>query len=272
MKTILVPTDLSDGANAALPVAVQLAARYGAEVRVLHYVVFQVIDTGLAEGAAVMARYTAEQERNADARLNALCARYQTDAVRVIPVLSRHEKGLYGAVAAETADLVVLHSHGEDDWTDWLVGSNAENFVQTADCPVLVLKGKTATFDPEKILLALDDDDRLLTQFAYPLAEGAETTLLFVATPNDPRDPQSVQAWLQALARMHTLTSADVVIRHHRVAHEAIIQYAQQHGHDLIVLFTSQRSGFLHFLNGSVAEDVVNHAPLPVLVVPFRSE
>lgn len=49
------------------------------------------------------------------------------------------------------------------------------------------------------------------------------------------------------------------------IAH--ILQYAQETGIDLIVMGTHGRSGFSHFLLGSVAENVVRRAPCSVLTV-----
>ena len=51
------------------------------------------------------------------------------------------------------------------------------------------------------------------------------------------------------------------------VAAEAIVQYAAEHGVDLIVMGTHGRSGFAHLLLGSVAEQVVRAAHCPVLTV-----
>ena len=51
---------------------------------------------------------------------------------------------------------------------------------------------------------------------------------------------------------------------------DGIIQCAKEFGADLIVLGTHSRSGIDHFLMGSVAEDVVRHSEVPVLVVPFE--
>jgi len=49
---------------------------------------------------------------------------------------------------------------------------------------------------------------------------------------------------------------------------QAIAEYAEQHGVDLIAISTHGRTGFRHFAVGSVAEAVVRHASVPVLVFP----
>ena len=49
-----------------------------------------------------------------------------------------------------------------------------------------------------------------------------------------------------------------------KVEEDGIIFYAQDINADLIALATHGRSGLLHLLSGSIAEDVVNHAKRPV--------
>lgn len=36
-------------------------------------------------------------------------------------------------------DLIVLNSRGESGWTQWLIGSIAEQILRTSPCPVLVV-------------------------------------------------------------------------------------------------------------------------------------
>ena len=52
-------------------------------------------------------------------------------------------------------------------------------------------------------------------------------------------------------------------------ASEAIVERACELGTDLIVVGTHGRRGLAHVLMGSVAERVVQHAPCPVLTIPF---
>ena len=51
---------------------------------------------------------------------------------------------------------------------------------------------------------------------------------------------------------------------------EELLKLCRDKGFDLIVLGTMGKSGLTKFLLGSVAEKVVRHAHIPVLVVPAR--
>jgi nucleotide-binding universal stress UspA family protein len=53
---------------------------------------------------------------------------------------------------------------------------------------------------------------------------------------------------------------------------DGIIHCAEEFGADLVVIGTHNRSGLGRLLMGSVAEHVVRHSHVPVLVVPLKSE
>jgi nucleotide-binding universal stress UspA family protein len=53
---------------------------------------------------------------------------------------------------------------------------------------------------------------------------------------------------------------------------DGIINCSKEFKADLIVIGTHSRSGFDRLLMGSVAEHVVRHADVPVLVVPFTGQ
>jgi nucleotide-binding universal stress UspA family protein len=50
-------------------------------------------------------------------------------------------------------------------------------------------------------------------------------------------------------------------------AHHIIVEKAKELGIDVIVIATHGRTGLAHVLLGSVAENVVRHAPCPVFVI-----
>lgn len=53
---------------------------------------------------------------------------------------------------------------------------------------------------------------------------------------------------------------------------EGIIDCSKEFHADMIVIGTHSRTGFDRFLMGSVAEHVVRHSEIPVLVVPLKQE
>src|ERR1700679_1318584 len=56
------------------------------------------------------------------------------------------------------------------------------------------------------------------------------------------------------------------------IAKEAINSIAEEIKADLIVMGTHGRTGFLHLFMGSVAEHVVRHSKIPVMVVTFPED
>jgi nucleotide-binding universal stress UspA family protein len=63
---------------------------------------------------------------------------------------------------------------------------------------------------------------------------------------------------------------ATAVVSADRV-HEAIVEYAKANAVDVIAIATHGRTGFRHFALGSVAEAVLRHSPIPVIVFPRRA-
>src|SRR5690606_28823260 len=64
----------------------------------------------------------------------------------------------------------------------------------------------------------------------------------------------------------------DVEIVANGDAAKEIVEYAETHDVDLIALTTHGRTGFKRLALGSVAEAVIRHSRVPVLVLPLRKE
>jgi nucleotide-binding universal stress UspA family protein len=64
--------------------------------------------------------------------------------------------------------------------------------------------------------------------------------------------------------KVHYKATKEIIVG---LAAKTIVQYAAEQKFDLIVMGTHGRTGFGHFLMGSVAEHVVREAPCPVLTV-----
>ncbi len=62
--------------------------------------------------------------------------------------------------------------------------------------------------------------------------------------------------------------SCETIVRMGGQPHKFIVQEAKERKVDLILMGTHGRSGIMRMLMGSVAQNVIGHAPCPVMVVP----
>lgn len=140
----------------------------------------------------------------------------------------------------------------------------------------------------QKILIAVDGSEYSLTaakkglELAHQL--NAETALLFVVDTAKTLGnvdagitreqalivvKKEVEQTLDQLAKMY---NGEELIKLMPEGHpkEEIIKTAEIWEADLIVIGTHGRRGFLHLILGSVAEEVVRHSKIPVMVVPSK--
>ncbi len=135
---ILVPTDFSPGAAAALDIAASLSERYDASIDLLHVwspPVVVAFDAALIPSAEDVAAYTAAAQKRLD------------ETVLSVPRPRRfvHAHLVQGTPVAEIfafatraqSDLIVMGTHGRTGLSHALMGSVAERIVRTATVPVI---------------------------------------------------------------------------------------------------------------------------------------
>jgi nucleotide-binding universal stress UspA family protein len=144
MKTIskiLAPVDFSDASLRALDDAIDLAAKLGASVVVMH--AYEIPVVGLLPEGAIIA--TAEQAaRIASIAEDSLRETVESRANRGVKIESVLREGPawqeIDAVADQIgADLIVLGTHGRRGILRALLGNVAEKVVRTAHQPVLTI-------------------------------------------------------------------------------------------------------------------------------------
>lgn len=144
---ILCPTDFSEPSYEALDDAADLARRFDAELLIVH--VTQPIPPVIGvppfpEYAAFdTTRYEQVITDNAKARLQTVLERDTLKAVKTRAILRQgaaaHE--IISAARAESADLIVIATHGESGWRRFVFGSVTEKVLRLAECRVLVIPG-----------------------------------------------------------------------------------------------------------------------------------
>jgi universal stress protein A len=144
IRSILLPTDFSECARYAVPVAAEFARLLGARVICLHVVepVVQPVGwTPLAEPMPV-AELGDQMEESAARDLPAFSKSEEFAGLDVEHLSAPGDPAAEIVRVAEErgAGLIVLSSHGRTGLGRILFGSTAESVVRHARCPVLVVK------------------------------------------------------------------------------------------------------------------------------------
>jgi nucleotide-binding universal stress UspA family protein len=288
IRKILFPTDFSECAQGAMPHAVRLAELHDADLQLLHVLVLHA--TSAMEAIEPFpgeedARETLEAA--ARERVGPRVTHHVTRAIAAAPAILDYAD-------AQAIDLIVIGSHGRRGIRRLLLGSVAEEVLREAQCPVLIVREEKEPH-PEvgvkRILVPVDFSKQtgLALGYAHELADtfGASLDLLHVVeVPTYPdfyvpfsaalettAVRQDARDRLEALA--HSLRPAHEVETHVKVGRTAIevTDFAENGGHDLIVLPSHGYSGLERVLLGSVAEGVLRRTPCPVLTVkPFGKD
>jgi len=290
IRSIVVPTDFSPLARAAIARAALLARLDGARIHLVHAVGIPMIvspyETSLPsavwEGIHGAAREKLEEERKEAERLSggtvtaAVADSY--DAVAAIA----------DAVAEQRADLVAMGTHGHAGLKRAFLGSVAERTLRSLGGRVLAVKeeSEAASQPIRKILVAVDfsDPSERATEIAAHLAKrlGASVDLLHVF--DFPGDYNPYLSGLSAEIEQRVTTGATErldALRNRleaagvRVAVElrrgdaptVIAQTARENGCQLIAMGTRGLRGLDHVLLGSVAERTLRASPCSVLAV-----
>lgn len=144
IQHILVPTDFSESAEAAVRYAVELAKQVGARVTLLHVVEIPIYT--YSTSAYLSADFSKTIEEAAQARLEQALAELRKALPEAQSMLVSGPPGdaIRNAVASEGADLVVMGTHGRRGLAHAMLGSVAEKTVRVSNVPVLVVHGSKA--------------------------------------------------------------------------------------------------------------------------------
>ena len=206
--TILVPLDGSPLAEAALPVATDLAQRTGAQLFLVHVTTratttpvfvegLPVVDEQLHSLSKLHAQTYLEQIRD---RLSAT-ANLQVTVQLLDPYAPAEQEQTAPALLATyattiNADLIVMMSHGRGGLARFWLGSVADALVRLNPAPILLLRALDDTQKPiqtepvQRIIIPLDGSTRSESILPYALALGqtlgARYTLMHVNVPTLP--------------------------------------------------------------------------------------
>lgn len=296
-KVIMAPTEGSDSERAAISVAVKLAQRFEADLRLVRVQAPPlVIKTVPRPPVLMITEQTLVDERLA--RLHKLEALgTECRALGDVRVITALEEGHVTPTLRDYAekfgvDLIVMSSHSRGGVKRITLGSVTDYLIRNTNIPVLVVKppasfiGATPEQTLSRIVVPLDGSElaqQILPEVAA-LASRLNSTvnLLQILTPQTYSQEQIMQpgfpwwdtdianadAYLARAASYLTeegLTVSKDVVLSDDVA-TGILDYSMRTRADLIAIATSGSAGMSRFVFGTVADEVTRKSPTSLLV------
>jgi nucleotide-binding universal stress UspA family protein len=296
-KVIMAPTEGSDTERAAISVALKLAQRFDADLRLVRVETTPLIIETVARPPVLMiTEQTLLDERLA--RLHKLEALgTECRALGEIRVMTALEDGPVAPTLRDYAekfnvDLIVMSSHARGGVKRVTLGSVTDYLIRNTNIPVLVVRppasfiGATPEQTFSRIVVPLDGSalaEQILPEVAaLALRLKSTVSLLHVLTPLTYSQKEIMQpglpwwdsdiatadAYLTRAASYLTeegLTVSKDVVLSEDIA-TAILDYSARTRADLIALATSGSGGMSRFVFGTVADEVTRKSSTSLLV------
>lgn len=272
MRKILVPTDFSEQAENALKVAAQLAKRYNGEIYLLHII----------ELPADMSNPVGETRSNdlpealffmkmAKNKFDELLSRPYLKDLKVHDTVEINKafEGIMETSRKFDCDFIVMGSQGASGFKEMFIGSNTEKVVRTSEIPVLVIKNEHPKFRINDFVFATNLEvtgkETLKKVVNFADLTGAKLHLLYINTANEFVTSDETDKKLKKCLEGLDFTNYEFYVYNDDSVEQGIVNFAKKKKADLMGIATHGRKGLSHFFNGSISEDLVNHANSPVI-------
>lgn len=143
IKKVLVATDYSDVAGAALRYGRVIASTFDAELHVVNVVETFFTLSGIEGYITDAASLSLDIEQSARRQLEAIVTDEDRTRLRAKAVLLNSDRPAIAVVAYAkdaSVDLIIVGTHGRGGMSHLLLGSVAERIVRLAPCPVLTVR------------------------------------------------------------------------------------------------------------------------------------
>ena len=282
---ILVPVDGSDVAHNAAENAIRVAARFDATLDVVHVLELGALPPGVDDDDADEFAHVGETALDDVATM---AAEAGVDAVTtLLDSPDPTHEAIVEYATDQGVDLVVLGTHGRTGLDRVVLGSVTERTLRESDVPVLSVHaddGLPETLAVDDVLVPTDGSQSADAALALAIDLAAETGatlhLLTLVDTSRPWAEVADDAVIEAIDDAGKEILDNAILRAEAAdvdtiegsvgrgdPETAILDYAADHGVDLVAMGTHGRTGVNRYLLGSVTEHVVRLADVPVLSV-----
>jgi nucleotide-binding universal stress UspA family protein len=270
MKRILVPTDFSKHAEYALKVAAQIAKKNNGEIFLVHMLELPTSGNDALSTAHEIPELMLFKNAAVN-KLDSVMAAYYLEGIKISKIIQFELafEGIVKNAREHNTDLIVMGSHGANGFQEMFIGSNAEKVVRNSEIPVLVIKREEQNFNANKFVYASDFSEEAKKPFEKALKFAQEFEahihLVTINTPNNFKSTKVAQKTMDEFLAEFKINNCSTHIYNDINVEKGILHFAKSINADLIGMSTHGRKGLSHFFNGSISEDLVNHAKRPVV-------
>lgn len=270
MKNILVPVDFSDCAQNAARAALSIAVRLKADIHFLHIMPSPAENLRAPHAATITVRSI--QEGHAQNELNILVAKASQMGLTATPLLvfDKGNERIENYIVPFKIDLIVMGSHGASGIRELVIGSHTQRVVRDSTVPVLVIKNTIPDpFKIEGIVFAstFNEDNKSAFDVVAEFARLWKATvhILFINFIDKLVDQDTINSIVQTLTKNYPDISFTSNTAEANDEEWGIHQFVKMIDADMVAITTHDKTGFI--VRHSVAEDLVNHEKVPVLVI-----
>lgn len=275
MKRILVPTDFSKTAYEALEFAIEISRADETEIMILHVVELP---------SNVLMNYPFQEDVIKEMKKQANI--HYLDWVQEIGsqhanlkfhvVQSSVVETIIKFIKEEEIDLVVMGTQGISGLSEFFIGSNTEKVVRFSKAPVFSIKKCVKLSDIKNIIfpseLTLHESDLVNKVKELQAHFKAHLHIVYVNTPTNFKRGSEIHALMDDYIRHYGFEDFSTHIIADMYEQAGIDELAKNVSGGLIAMGTHSRKGLSHFFQGSIAEDLVNHAEWPIWTYSIRKK
>jgi nucleotide-binding universal stress UspA family protein len=270
MKRILVPTDFSEYAENALKVAALIAKKNNCEIFLLHLLELpNQMNDAVTGGSSIPEVMLFIKKANETLQKIKEQPYLNGISVNASVQFERAFSGILSFNKKNEIDLIVMGSHGTSGIEEVLIGSNTEKVVRLSEIPVLVIKKNIRDFKFNNFVFASDFSKETKKPFKkmieFAKIFDANLYLVTICTPNSFKTTKMSEEIMKKFITSFEIENYSTHIYNDVNIENGIINFTNSIDADLIGLCTHGRTGFAHFFNGSISEDLVNHTAKPVI-------
>ncbi|MCP4883484.1 MAG: universal stress protein [Flavobacteriales bacterium] len=272
MKRILVPIDFSKEAESAARVAASIARKTGSEIFLVHMLELPVntidpaeMNTISSEPQIIYFMKLAHEKFEKFKKLPFLKGLTVIETIQFQHAFS----GIINESEKNKIDLIVMGSQGASGLQEMFIGSNTEKVVRRSKVPVLVIKKGEEDFEVNDIIFASDFNNESKSTFQrvinFANLFDAKLHLLYINTIHNFNTTKNIESRIDDFLKDFDFSNYTKNIYNDISIEKGILSYARDMDADLIALNTHGRSGLSQLFNGSIGQELANHALRPVV-------